>query len=526
MRMTLPCLLLAFAAAASAAPPPDLEDYVARAMSATGAPAVAIAITEKGKTTLAKAWGVRKLGESKPADEHTVFPIGSNTKQFTATALAMLVDEGKLSWDDKVATRLPGFQMYDAYTTGEMTVKDLLVHNSGLGLGAGDLMLFPSTTRSRQDVVEALRYLKPARSFRSGYAYDNVLYLAAGRLVDVITHGTWEDFIEDRVFKPLGMKDSRPSWNKPGSNFGWPHTREGGMSWMIGGKVAPMKTLLRVDELVDPAGGILASAEDMAKWLEVQLAHGALPDGKRLFSEAQSATLWTPVTLTPVPPPRPGPLGAVDPQFAAYALGFSVHDFRGHKIISHGGGVIGGVSTTVLIPELHVGFAVMTNSMEAAALRSIELHLLDSFFGAPATDYTPLLLEQVKGMGDKAAAVLKAMPADAGSGPPPSLPLAKYAGVYRDPWYGTISIKEAGKGLVISFDRSPGMSGPLEPVRNDTFRTRWTDPLIEDAYVTFTLKPDGSIDRATMKAISPLADFSFDYQDLVLTPQPPKPPAK
>src|ERR1051326_5260796 len=158
-------------------------------MSATGAPAISIGIIEKGQTTL-KAYGVRKMGESKKADEHTVFPIGSNTKQFTATAIAMLVDEGKLKWDDKVSARLPCFQMYDSYTTGEMTIRDLLVHNSGLGLGAGDLMFLHEGQkggRTRQELVEALRYIKPARPFRSGYAYDNVLYSAAGRLVDVVS---------------------------------------------------------------------------------------------------------------------------------------------------------------------------------------------------------------------------------------------------------------------------------------------------------------------------------------------------
>jgi hypothetical protein len=161
----------------------------------------------------------------------------------------------------------------------------------------------------------------------------------------------------------------------------------------------------------------------------------------------------------------------------------------------------------------------MTNSMEVATLRSIELRLLDHYLGQPETDWTPAVQEALKTQVDKMMAAVKDLPKDEGHGPPPSLPLAKYAGVYRDPWYGTVTIREEGKGLSISFDRTPGMTGALEPVRYDTFRTRWTDRLIEDAYVTFTLKPDGSIDRAALKAVSPLADFSFDYQDLVLTPE-------
>jgi CubicO group peptidase (beta-lactamase class C family) len=507
---------------ALAAPPPDLDEYVARAMTATGAPGLAVSIVENGETTFAKGYGVRKLGESTKADEHTLFPIGSNSKQFTATALALLVDEGKLGWDDKVAPRLPGFQMYDAYATGDMTVRDLLVHRSGLGLGAGDLMLFPRTNRTRQEVIEALRHLKPVRGFRAGYAYDNVLYLAAGQVIENVAHEPWDVFMRKRILSPLGMKDTLPKYGdlKSRGNFGWPHVREGGPNWAIGGTITPLKELLPVEDITAPAGGILASATDMPRWLAVQLARGALPGGKkRLFSEAQSRALWNPETLIPTRPPRTNALAVADPQFQAYALGFVVSDYRGHKVISHGGGVIGGVSETVLIPGKNVGFAIMTNSMEVVVTRSLKLRLLDHYLGFPATDWTTPMQELLQQMADQAAEAVKAMPVAAG-GAPPSLPLPKYAGVYRDPWYGTVTIKEAGQGLTISFDRSPGMVGALEPVNHDTFRASWKNPAIEDAYATFTLKPDGAVDHFTMKAISPLADFSFDYQDLVLTPVP------
>jgi CubicO group peptidase (beta-lactamase class C family) len=508
--------------AAFAAVPPDLDDYVARAMAATHAPAISIAIVENGTATLAKGYGVRRLGEAARADEHTLFPIGSNTKQFTATALAMLVDAGKLGWDDKVVARLPGFQMYDSYATGEMTVRDLLVHRSGLGLGEGDLMLFPRTNRSRQEVVEALRYLKPARSFRGGYAYDNVLYVVAGRLLENVAAQSWESFIRDRLFKPLGMKDAMASYEglaAPRTNFAWPHVRQGGPNWAIGGEVVALDAIMPVENVAAPAGAILASAQDLTKWLNAQLAHGAIAGDKRLFSEAANAALWNPETLIPTQTPPPGPLAVTAPQFHSYALGYDVRDYRGHKIVSHGGGWIGGISTIVMIPDLNVGFAVMTNSMEVAALHAIELHLLDHYLGLPATDWVPPLQTMLTDKADKAAAYLKTLPSDAAEGPPPSLPLEKYAGVYRDPWYGTVTIKPDGKSLAISFDRSPGFSGALEHVRHDTFRTRWTNRVLEDAYVTFSIKPDETIERIAMKAISPLADFSFDYQDLALTPQ-------
>src|SRR5581483_8646373 len=408
-----------------AAIPADFDAYVAATMAATHAPAFSVAIVENGTTTLAKGYGVRKQGEPARADERTMFPIGSNTKQFTATELAILVDDGKLSWDDKVSARLPGFQMYDRYATGEMTVRDLLTHCSGLGLGEGDLMLFPRTNRSRQDVVEALRYLKPARSFRGGYAYDNVLYVAAGRLVEAISGQSWESFVRERIFKPLGIKDSMVSYEglKPKANFAWPHVRQGGPNWAIGGEVVALPEIAPIENISAPAGGILAGAQDLAKWLNVQLAHGAIAGDKRLFSEAQHVALWNPETITPTGPAPKGPLAVIAPMFGAYALGYGVHDYRGHKIVSHGGGWIGGISSFVMIPELNVGFAVMTNSMETTALKAIELRLLDHYLGFEPTDWLPPLQAALNQKAEMAAAIVKAAPSDAQEGPPASLSL-------------------------------------------------------------------------------------------------------
>ncbi len=502
------------------AAPPELDGYVMRAMSAFEAPGMAIAIVESGKTTLAKGYGIRKMGESARIDERSLFPIASNTKQITATALAILVDEGKLSWDDKVVSHLSGFQMHDPYVTGEMTVVDLLTHRSGLGLGQGDLMLIDTDFTGRE-IVERLRYLKPARGFRAGYAYDNVLYIAAGQLIEAITNQSWEDFIRQRIFAPLGMKDSVPGFAdlRGARNRAAQHGRRDGPIFGVG-NIAPLNPAQPVTRASNPAGGINSSAADMAKWLTVQLNRGALPNGKRLFSEAQSAALWNPATLMPVAPAS-GPLAATQAQFQSYALGYAVSDYRGHKIITHGGGWFGGLSTIVLIPARNVGFAVMINSEERGAMRSVELALLDHYLEQPATDWTPIMRDVTKSRIDKALAAVAAKAEDAGGGPPPSLPLDKYVGVYRDRWYGTVTISRntSGDGLSIGFDRTAGMKGPLEPVRYDTFRTRWSDRSLEDAYVTFMLKPDGSIDHAALKAISPLADFSFDYHDLLLTPE-------
>ncbi len=495
-------------------PPPDLDAYVARAMKTFGVPGMALAIVD-GDKVVTRAYGIRELGSPEPVDVHTTFPIGSNSKAFTSTALAILVDEGKLHWDDKVGEKLPGFRMYDAYASQEMTVVDMLVHRSGLGLGEGDLMVFPDTDRSRAELVHSIRYLKPATSFRDRFAYDNVLYSAAGELLQTVSGQTWEDFVKQRIFAPLGMRDAAIDFKAQGPNHAAPHARISGSIRGIG-----PQTVLGSDGVtraIAPAGSVCASADDMARWLHVQLAQGDMGKGKRLFSAAQSNMLWTPVTIIPVSP-APKPISATTPNFAAYALGFFVTDYRGHKIVTHAGGVLGGLSEVVIIPDKHVAFAAMINSEDGGALQAVYHQLLDHYVNARATDWIASYRELVDQRHAKAQKSLQSLQVKLHPEIGPSLAPAAYAGVYRDPWYGTMTISNDQGKLRIRFDRSPGMEGALEHAQYDTFRTRWSDRDIEDAYLSFDLDPAGKIVAVRMKAVSPTADFSFDYQDLHFIP--------
>src|SRR5437879_5553329 len=222
--------LCAHSAAAQSGPPTDLDAFVSRAMKTVGVPGLSVAIVKDGKVVVAKGYGVRKMGDAAAVDENTLFGIGSNTKAFTSAALATLVDEGKLAWDDPVYERLPGFQMYDPYVSHEMTVRDLLTHRSGMGLGEGDLLFWPHTTYSRDEIIYKLRFMKPASSFRSHYAYDNLLYLAAGQIIPAVTGKSWDDYIREKIFTPLGMTGSNltnTAW-KPADNYAWPHSRVDG----------------------------------------------------------------------------------------------------------------------------------------------------------------------------------------------------------------------------------------------------------------------------------------------------------
>jgi CubicO group peptidase (beta-lactamase class C family) len=503
------CIFFTATVFAQVAPPADLDAWVARSMQTFGVPGLSLAIVKDGKVVVAKGYGVRKLGDTAPVDENTLFGIGSNTKAFTAACLAILVDEGKIAWDDPVYQRLPAFQMFDPYVSHEMTIRDLLTHRSGMGLGEGDLLFFPHTTYTREEIIHQLRYMKPASSFRSRFAYDNLLYMTAGQIVPAVTGTSWDDFVRQRIFMPLGMSNSNTAVTRLGNNVAHPHVK-------LNGKVqaVPFENL----DNAGPAGSINSSAADMAKWVLLQLNRGKLPDREgRLFSEARSQEMWTAQTILPIGDPPPS-LAALKPDFADYALGWNVRDYHGRKLVAHTGGLVGLVSRVMLVPRENLGVVILTNAEQVGAFESILFHVLDHYFQLPPTDWVAAF-KAAKDLQEKsAAAVEERQNATRDANSHPSLPLEKYAGIYQDAWYGPATIRMENGHLVLSFDHTPEMVGELEHWQYDTFQTHWRDRTIADAFVTFSLKPDGAIDRFTMAPVSPLADFSFDYQDLEFHP--------
>ncbi|MDZ3833334.1 MAG: serine hydrolase [Sphingopyxis sp.] len=516
-RLFLLPLMLSVAVPAWAEPPADIDASVEALRKKVGAVGVSIAIVEDGKTTLSRGWGVRRLGDKAPVDAQTIFQTGSTGKAMTAAALAVLVDEGKIAWDDPVIKHMPWFRMYDPWVTREITIRDLLVHRSGLGLGQGDLMFVPRTHLTRRQTVERVAHLKPKTSFRSAFAYDNILYVVAGQLIEEVTGQTWEDFTRARILRAGGMKNATSDSDERFrvANRSWPHARLTGPLRGIG----PQQVLDERDELGRngaPAGGLALSADDMAAWLKIQLAHGALPGGKRLFSETQAAEMWTPVTPIPITP-LPDPLKPAQPNQKAYALGWQAQDYRGQRIIQHGGGVFGSITNVVIIPDKNVAFAIMLNSEDSGMLLGLTYDLIDHYLGVPDHGWIDKWEDWHQARLAGGAEFLKqtkASPAKSG----PSLPVARYAGRYRDPWYGDIVIGLGAGGLTIDFTSTPRMAGRLEHWQYDSFVTMFDDPAIEPAYVSFALDADGKVMGVTMKPVSKIADFSWDYQDLDLKP--------
>jgi CubicO group peptidase (beta-lactamase class C family) len=489
----------------------DFDAYVARGLQVLRTPGASIAVVKDGRVLFAKGYGLRTLGDTARVDAHTLFQIASNTKAFTTAALAILADEGRLSWDDAVTKFLPGFQLYDPYVTREFTVRDLVTHRSGLGLGAGDLLWFHSNY-SRGEIAYRIRFARLVSSFRSAYAYDNVLYIVAGEIFPAVAAQSWDDFVKSRIFTPLGMTESgtTTAFFTSSRNAGTPHAVEDGKL-----QVVPLDSV----DNISPAGGIASNVTDLARWLVCRLDSGRHSgEGGRLFSERQAREMWSGQTILPIADP-PSPLAALRPNFAEYGLGWRLRDYQGRKIVSHTGGLAGMSSQITLVPAEKLGIVILTNS-ESDLMAALTYRLLDDLLGAPQPrgDWVAAFAQAGQIARARADSTLKATRAGRDSLSRPSLPLARYAGSYRDELYGDASVALEHGRLVLRFSRSPAFVGDLEHWQYDTFIARWRTKHVEDAYVTFALTPGGSIDRFQMTAVSPLADFSFDYQDLLFRP--------
>jgi CubicO group peptidase (beta-lactamase class C family) len=408
---------------------------------------------------------------------------------------------------------LPWFRLSDPYVTRELTVRDLLVHRSGLGLGAGDLLWWPPSTYNRTEIAHRLRFIKPATSIRSAYAYDTVLYLVAGQLIETVSGQSWEDFVTARILKKAGMTGSNVlhSAAAAGGNVAVTHAK-------VDGVVRPIAPFL--SDNTNPAGGINSSAEDMATWMNVLLGGGVLPDGSRLVSERtlrQITSIVTPLAPSQNPAPELAPLRN---NFAGYALGLNVRDYRGVRVWTHTGGLPGYVSRVLMLPDSKAGVAVLTNQESGEAFDAIAFRVADHYLGAPAHDWIEAFRAVAARGNAMQAEVEKKAAAARNAASKPSLPLERYAATYEDAWYGDIAIAFEQGRLVMRFTRTPSLVGDLEHWQYDTFVVRWRDrELRADAFVTFALNPDGTIEQAKMRAVSASTDFSFDFQDLLLRPR-------
>jgi CubicO group peptidase (beta-lactamase class C family) len=488
---------------------PQIDALVERTLKTFDVPGIAVAIVKDGKIIHEKGYGVRSLNTKEKVNEHTTFGIASNSKAFTVAALGILVDEGKIKWNDRVTDYIPEFKLYAPYVTEDFTIRDLLTHRSGLGLGAGDLMIWPdSSTFDLKDIIHNLRYLKQVSDFRTKYDYDNLLYIVAGEVVARVSGMKWEDFIQNKIMNPLQMTESAPNYDllKDKKNVIDAHAP-------VDGKVQVIRRDWKY--VADACGGIYSSVHDMSKWIIMQMNDGKYGTDlkQQLLSKKTHEEMWTPQTIIPVHGQT-----TYNTHFASYGLGWFLSDENGYKVPTHTGGLAGIVTQITLIPELKLGIIVFTNQQSGAAFRAITNTIKDSYYGIKGKDRVKEYHDQVVKNEEAAKKITDKIWADISAEQQKNttkIDFSKYTGTYTDPWFGDVIISEKNGKPWFDSKNSPRLSGEMFAYKGNTFIVKWNDRSMNaDAYVMFTLDYEGNPNGITMKPISPLTDFSFDFQDL------------
>ena len=488
----------------------EIDSLVEKTKQTFEVPGIAVAVVKDGAVIHSKGYGVRSLNSKKIVDENTLFAIASNSKAFTTASLGILVDEEKLSWDDKVIDYIPEFRLYNSYVTEEFTIRDLLTHRSGMGLGAGDLMIFPDSSNFTIDeLIHNLRYLKSVSGFRTKFDYDNLLYIVAGEIIARVSGKSWEEFVEERIMKPLEMNNSAGNFNRltEHSNIADAHAP-------VNGKVKVIDSYYL--QLTSAAGGIYSNVNDLGKWVIMHLNEGKFGKDldKNLVSEKVHREMWTPQTIQ-----YTGKNGQYNTHFKAYGLGWGLRDIKGYLQVSHTGGLPGMVTQVTLMPELNLGIIVLTNQQSGAAFTSITDQILDSYLGITNTDRIQENLKRVNSYTEYAEKITKKVwneiYAQQKNNTSEQINLDLYAGTYKDNWFGEIVVSRVNDKLWFVSKRSPKLTGELLFYKGNTFIVKWNDRSMDaDAFIMFELDYSGQASAIKMKAVSPMTDFSFDFHDL------------
>ena len=486
-----------------------LDQLIKETLARFDVPGISVGVLKDGAVVYSKGHGVRSLTTKKDMNENTLVGVASNSKGFTCFALAMMIDQGKLNWDDKVRKHIPEFQLHNPWVTEAFTVRDLVTHRSGMSLGAGDLMFFPEGNDFNvNDVISNVKYLKPESSFRSKFAYNNNMFIIAGEVLKRVSGLSWEDFIETKIMTPIGMTSSKASYNRVNdhSNIIDAHTRADGTVIQIPHDWSPT---------ANPAGGIVSNITDMLVWAEFLMNNAVTKNGERLLSENQFHELWQLQT-----PLHVNKNNSYNSNFKGYGLGWFVTDVKGgYKQIYHTGGLLGTVTQFTMIPELELAIVVLTNQMVGAAFNTITNTIKDNYLGYDDRDWLNVY-------GDRNSDFIRyndsiktdvytkvALAKKDTSIPQPT----QIVGSYRDEWFGHITISSNGTDYTIKCERSPNLQGKLLPYNATTFVAKWDRRSYDaDSFVHFTFDQTGHATGATMSYIAPITDFSFDFHDLNL----------
>jgi CubicO group peptidase (beta-lactamase class C family) len=465
-------LMMLIATTASAQTPNwnAFDQYVARAAKDWRVPALGISVVKDGQVVLAKGYGVLEQGKPQPANEHTRFAIGSTTKAMTSAGLAMLVDEGKLRWDDRVTRFIPELQLSDPWATRELTVRDLLTHRTGLP--GTDLFWATSWRYSPAEIIRRLRFIEPTASFRAEWQYQNVIYALGGTIIERVSGMPWDAFIRQRIFAPLGMNESEPlvASIKGKTNVAVPHALVGDSV-----RVVPMRS---TDDVAS-AGSVYSSVSDMAKWMQFVLDSGRVGN-RRLIAQSTFREMITPqiaVSMDQYPA-----LTVAKPDFFSYGFGWFIQNYRGEQVWMHTGSINGMCAIIGLMPNRKVGVYVLENLDHAEIRHGLMYAAFDQVLGGSSRDWSaelkPIFNPPVRVAGANASGRSKTAP---------SLPLERYAGTYADSAYGDVRVTFANGALSAAFVGTAPQT--LEAVDVETFRAK-PEPGFNATTVTFL--PDGN----------------------------------
>lgn len=476
------------------------DDFVNKTLTDWQVPGAAVAIVKDDKVIYAKGYGVKESGKPDKVDEHTIFAIASNSKAFTSTSLAILVDEGKLKWDDNVTKFLPDFQLYDSYVTKEIKIRDLLSHRSGLPAYGGDILWWGGDY-GRNDIVNRIRFVKPKYSFRSTYAYQNIPFIIAGQIIEKVSGKSWDDFVKERILIPLRMNETKTSIREfpTDINKTMPHFRE-----VETGKVFPIAW--RNLDNGAAAAGLNSNVLDMANWLRLQLNEGEF-EGKRLVSAQNIREIQSPQTIIPFSNPDEPRLKS---NFRAYGLGWSLREYAGYKMVWHNGWADGQLSMTAMIPEKKVGVVVLTNIHSGNTYLPLAYRALDMALGLSEIDWNTYFLKPAKDQQSAFIADEKQLEIDRVKNTQPGFPLKSYVGDYENELYGKISFVLENDKLVVRLSHSPTYIGDLQHWSKDTFRIIWRDPVAEKTFLTFQVK-EGKIESVKMAMSGFIDDAEYEY---------------
>lgn len=474
----------------------ELEQYYSQALKDWNVPGMAIAIVKDNQVIFSQGFGVKDINTKEAVNENSLFAIASNTKAFTSASIAMLVEEGKLSWDDKVTKHLPWFELYNPYVTHEMTIRDLLSHRSGLKTFSGDLIWY-GTDHSREEIVRRAKHLKPTYGFRARYGYQNIMFIAAGLIIEQVSGMSWDDFVQKRIFNPLKMDRTVTSITdlKSKGNYTTPHNDYKGELITI--------EYLNWDNAA-PLGGILSSVSDLSKWIILQLNKG-IAGNDTLFTVRSQQQMWQAHTVQIVSAYSQRMFPST--HFKAYGLGWGLMDYQGRKIVSHGGGYDGMISRTVLVPEENLGFVILTNT-NTGITSPLMYKTLDMFLSTDEEDWSKLYLEMNNraNKSDSEAGRIK--------NTSPSFDLKSYTGTYGGKVYGKTEIYLEDGQLMLQMKNTEIFKGTLTHWHYDTFELEFKGVTsLPKGKVQFKLNAEGEIEELVIDVPNP--DFDFTELDFI-----------